>query len=341
MKSLTYRLWDAAGRPMEPLKGEPLGPESVPCKICGCINGAPYLKDKDAIPNTDTDLMYYRAAWSDVVCVPCAWVSQGQPPDTIRLWSLAYREDGKIENPGIFGEYLAGKNTSVERLANLPGVVFTNRSQWRPVVHLLCEPPDCDWSVCVANSGQIHIVRFGHINPGTSGWTVRFERQDVRSSGPEFSRLLFRVASLKAAGFRDDDIFSAAPSPASLMRGVEAWMTHANHIDYTAHIRSPLLELALFCCTKEYTDEWITYTAQLTDQRGALSGGGWTIAGYLKELQSGQDRPEEVLGPRSEGAPDRCGQGDDLREDGERDARPAPHRGRVQSEDKQLGLFDW
>jgi len=338
MTSLTQRLWIAAGQPMEPLPAVPHESNEA-CAVCGCICGLA-LHAKDGIPATDTDLMYYKAPSSRVVCVACRWVSQGQPPDTIRLWSLVYRKDSPLEDPGLFAAYLAGKSTSINALANLSGIIWTNRSQWRSVVHTLCSPPECDWAVCIANSGQIHTVRFGTINHGDH-WTVRFERQDVSSNADEFTRLLHRVAQLKSAGFRDAEIASGQPSPASLFRAVQAWHTHATHIDYTRHINSPALDLALFCCTKEYTDEWITYTAHIIASRGDSVGGCQDVAGDIGFLQSRQNRPEEVLGPRPKSAPNRSGQGSDIRANGQRDARPVTDRRGIHGKDQQVSLFDW
>lgn len=90
--SPTQKIHTLIGRP-DPSKDRGLGELDGPCLVCGheYPTGSP---SKYALSKTDTDHDRFAAPWSDMVCSACTWCSEGRPPDTLRMWSMLYREDG-------------------------------------------------------------------------------------------------------------------------------------------------------------------------------------------------------------------------------------------------------
>lgn len=304
----THAVHKAIGMP-QPQKAKGLRemhPEEF-CLVCGqtypeCVPA------NVAIPSTDTDRDRFIAPWSDVVCTACVWCSEGRPPDTIRMWSILYREDGDLENPGLFREYITAKQKEkgtsygVSALLGCEDVLaLVNKANLSSIVRTLVNPPQSPWAACLADSGQIHLLRFARMNVGRQ-WTILLEREEIEGDSDTFSRVLWHVASLRQAGFHTNDIETLSPHPRSLREAPLAWMTHARKV---LRERPDLRDLALFLCTKDFTDEYRSLSEEAVgpDYRNdSLKRGEQALAG-LPGLHTAREKgPEKVLevGPESD-----------------------------------------
>lgn len=340
----THVIHRLAGAPAPAKKGcDPEPWDGRTCLVCGYAYPT-VVPAKKAIPRTDTDGLNFRGVGSDVVCTACAWCSEGRPPDTLRMWSIVWRADG-LEAPSTFVDYINEKMAekdkwySVAWLIDSPGLALVNRSDMTPLIDTLIDPPDSPWFACVADSGQIHTVRFARMNAGPR-WTIRFEREDVSCHADDFAETLWRVACLRQAGFTHDEILSGRPEPRRLVdpEAFDAWTTHTEPL--ASWRGSAVLELASFFCTKDWTDAWKSRTeTKLRDARPRVVAGGGDRSplGVLGQHPAEEHPAPEVLGLGAEGGEGRSGQGGGLRSDGERDAQPAPdqpgvHQGVVQGD---------
>ena len=85
-------LWSAAGYPSPRRETSPAVGRCYWCATA--IDGlACPVADVISDSFTDQDQALERSsAW---LCCACAWAMTGRPPDTLRLWSIAYAEDGR------------------------------------------------------------------------------------------------------------------------------------------------------------------------------------------------------------------------------------------------------
>lgn len=225
--------WDAAGRPEHPKSVDVSGT----CLVCG-VDAARTLRAADGI-GKNFDLINASRPDSTRVCVPCAWALAGKPPKTFRMWSVVVTEAHMLA-------------------PSLPGVPYPsdghlhlcNRRDMSQITRILARPPGGAWAVCVAQSGQKHILPYTPVNHGDTAWTVRFEATNVTSTPGAFSTLLGAVASLRVAGHHTQTIVACAPNITALKGpGLEAWRTWEPVI--RPYRESPLIELAAFLTTKE------------------------------------------------------------------------------------------
>lgn len=80
----------AAGLP-DPRK--PLYPAGGPCYWCGEPVGEVACRVRDACGASFTDHDAAVSPESPWICGGCTWAMTGRPPDTLRGWTLVYRED--------------------------------------------------------------------------------------------------------------------------------------------------------------------------------------------------------------------------------------------------------
>lgn len=251
----TRIIWQLAGRP----DTQKAAPEDHPatCLVCGGHSEIT-VPEKKAIPRAEGDRDQFRAPWSDRVCVACLWCSEGRPPDTLRMWSIAYSEEG-VEDPGAFSAYMDEKHTperqlSVEPLRRArPQLALVNKGDLTPVTRLLCAPPeDGAYFVSVADSGHVHTVRNAVLNRGDT-WTIQFEREAITCAASDFARILYHACALRVGGFFNDEILSGEPGSRHLMDNPTCWMTHAPPLE--AWIGSSVLRFTLFTITRSTLDE--------------------------------------------------------------------------------------
>ncbi|HEY9474599.1 MAG TPA: hypothetical protein VIS06_12210 [Mycobacteriales bacterium] len=246
-------VWELAGRPVR----ESLNPEAVPgvCAMCGRTVDVSMPTAK-AIGGNFTDQYLLARPDSTRVCYACVWVCSGKPPDTVRMWTVAASEAAEFgpshpKAPGWGNSHL----------------LLTARNDMRQVVDLLADPPDADWVVSVAESGQKHHLPYARINHGTGQWTVRMDAVDVTATPGQFRTVLGHVLRLRAVKFSAGAIETLDPGNGLTAATLPVWRAHAEPL--APWRGSPLLHLTCFVIKKEHMDEYIgRYGAGDLDGRG-------------------------------------------------------------------------
>lgn len=233
--SATQIVWDAVGRPAHQHESDVA---TFLCAFCGwqSSSGVPI---KHAIKDSFSD---YRdlAVWSSThVCDACVWAMSGIPPNTIRMWSILWREDGHVPR------------SHENSLWHVKGAHFSNKSDLSAFVDVLLNPPSCRWLMALADSGQIHLLPFAVVNmPLAKQWQVRLERNDIRSTPDDFRVVHGHASCLYTAGFSKADILSGQPQPSAIYKhGIDVWREHGQALQ--PWFGSKQLELALFLIRKE------------------------------------------------------------------------------------------
>lgn len=286
-------VWELAGRPQRAsIVDEPV---SGVCAMCG--------RDVDRTLSTDralggnfTDQYLLARPGSNRVCYACVWVCSGKPPDTVRMWTVA-ASPGRLL-PASHPKAPWG-NTAVH---------LTARNDMRAVVGMLTDPPDGDWVVSLAESGQKHHLPYARINHGAGRWTVRMDATDITSTPGEFRGVLAHVLALRAAKFSAAAIEALDPGNALTAVTLPVWACHAEAL--MPWRGSPLLHLACWLPNKEHLDEYCdTYPAG-----GSARDGGGPGRAVLQPVAGqrglGHGVPAGLAGPRGVGD-DRGGGGGD------------------------------
>lgn len=233
---LVYRL---AGSPNLAATQDKLMTDNAPasCAVCGrrVDRHGPLAK---VAGQNFTDQYWLADPVSTRVCPACTWCLTGKPPNTIRMWTIlaAPGQEFPTSNPKAF-------------LQNTPGLMLTSRGDTKPVVDILCDPPDTDWVASVAISGQKHVLPFAHINHGTGPWRVRMETCTITSTPAEFGRIIDHAAHLRSAKHSADSVLHLTPGPLKTRAALALWQQHATPLHRFRG--SPVLELALWALTKE------------------------------------------------------------------------------------------
>lgn len=76
----------------------------------------------------------------------------------------------------------------------------------RVVVNTLADPPEGEWVVSVAESGQKHSLPYAVVNRGRARWRVRMDALDVDATPEDFRHVFAHVCALRARGFSAEDI---------------------------------------------------------------------------------------------------------------------------------------
>lgn len=163
MTAPTTLVWELAGRP-DPVPNIAALLEDVPgvCALSGEYEPrtAPLAK---ALGANFTDQSLYRAR-SDRVGPGALWCCSGKPPATLRMWSVVASRTAALpaSHPKAW-------------LQDTPGLHLTNRADTSVIIDTLLDPPEGEWLVTVAVSGQKHVVPYGTVNHRRDTWTVRME----------------------------------------------------------------------------------------------------------------------------------------------------------------------
>lgn len=244
MTTAAHFLWSLGGRPGHG-RTEVDTPPGAVCLCCGDpIATATCARATHAL---GVNYDFTRAARRDspVVDPACAWALAGRGLATLRLWTIA----------ATTGRALPASHPKCTVDLG-PQVHLTNRADMRAVAALLTDPPEGEWLVTVAMSGQKHVVPYSRTNRGAGRWTVRVENFDVTSDPVEFAALLARVAALRHAGFGPDQIAAVDPGTHLSTRSrLDAWRLHAEPL--TPYRGSPLLGLAATTPNKEHLDDYL------------------------------------------------------------------------------------
>lgn len=230
-------LWIAAGCP------DPRKPVRVVSGVCYWCGGraARGCRTRDVLGSSFTDHDAATAPASSWLCEPCTWAMTGRPPDTLRLWSVLYRED-RASPPSHRKAPPLGARIHLHNKADLSAFDAALR-----------DPPVGPWVCAIADSGQLHVVPFAAVNEGRAGWRVRFERLDVVATPAAYARLADAMATLYAAGFAKEEIARGAPAPHKL-RGDGAARWRTAEVTLAAQRGSPLFDLSLFLLRKGDAD---------------------------------------------------------------------------------------
>lgn len=229
-----HMAWEAAGRPTrEDTKDTPGS-----CLVCATSTDIS-VPAKKAL-GANFDYLTGRAQGSTIVCVPCTWALAGKPPATFRMWSIAVTASTTIPPSQDGAPY-----PSDGRLH------LCNRKDMTAIRQIMTRPPNDHWAVCIAVSGQKHLLPYAPVNtPGSPQWIVRFEAMDLSWTPGGFSACLAAVAELRVHGHHPDAIAAGQPSiPALKGDGLTAWRKHEPLI--RSYSGSPHIDLALLFTTKE------------------------------------------------------------------------------------------
>src|SRR5690606_31754397 len=77
---------------------------------------------------------------------------------------------------------------------------FTSRADMRVVVDILADPPEGEWVVSVAESGQKHSLPYAVVNRGRARWRVRMDALDADATPEDFRHVFAHVCALRPAG---------------------------------------------------------------------------------------------------------------------------------------------
>lgn len=234
-------LWDLAGRPGHGHRSVELD-EPTPCLVCAAPTEAG-VRGKDAL-GVNFDFTQAARPDSTWVCGGCCWALAGKPPATLRMWSI-------VADPA---RVMPASHPKCAVQAG-PHVLLTNRADMRTVAAMLTDPPDGEWLVTIAVSGQKHVVPYAQVNRGAGPWRIRFETCDVTSTPAEMAWLLGRVAALRQAEFGPDQIAQVDPGTHLSSRDrLAAWKAHGEPL--TPYRGSPLLGLAAAIPNREHLSEY-------------------------------------------------------------------------------------
>lgn len=210
------------------------------CAACGARSEAT-MPVARALGANFTDPSLWSRPHSTRVCAACTWCCAGRPPATIRGWSV-------VAAPGTRLAPCQPKAWSI--LHGRPGLCVTNRADPLPVARVLLDPPEGEWAVTVAVSGQKHTLPYTRTNRGAGQWTVRMETADVTADPARWRRVLRAAARLRAAGHGADAVRDAVPDLRAVKTRADLDAARP-HLDVLAPCaRSPLLDLALWCLTR-------------------------------------------------------------------------------------------
>jgi hypothetical protein len=251
--SMTYAMWEDAGCP-DIAKPKHPAPSCSFCAMCGnmMIFEMQAVRAKDAFGPGFTDFDKLPKPNSPWVCVPCVWAMGGQPPNTFRMWTVAYHQDNPAPPGNEKAVYPHGPNTQC-----------TSKADMSYPLTLLLQHQKTAWGLAIAESGQIHTLPFTVLNRGDTWgllfnhdhpWQVRYEREDIISTPREFGTVLYHVASLLLAGFIREDVMLLNPHPSKLVKyGISLWREHAEPLE--KYKKSPLLQMAMAFMKKETLDD--------------------------------------------------------------------------------------
>jgi hypothetical protein len=231
-----HMVWDLAGRPAP--KDPPSGDG-----VCGLCAASGVGHGKLGPNFTDRRI---QDGPGDLLCAACTWVLGGKPPATLRMWTLVARTDRPCPpsqpTAHACGEFLHA----------------TNRKDTRWVAATLADPPDGQWLVTYAESGQKHTLPFATVNVGGGAWTVRVDGADVTSTPGQWRTVLAHTAALRSAGFSAAAIESGQPPIVALKgNGLALWRAHFDGV-LAPFAGSGLLHLTNLMITKETSDHYIT-----------------------------------------------------------------------------------
>ena len=229
----TRLIWDLAGSPTPTM---PLDAVTGVCAVCDTPSDTTGRVDKVLGANFG-DRGHIKTG-TDRICPACAWCCSGRPPATLRMWSV-------IAAPGTS---LPGSHPKAW-IQDTPGLCLLNRANPGPVAAILAAPPESEWAVTVAYSGQKHVVPYADTNHGPGQWTIRVEDHYVTATPALWRDVHTAAMTLRRFGVPNDAVRIGEPRNIKTGDTLAEWRRHATVLD--PYLTSPLLDLALWTITKE------------------------------------------------------------------------------------------
>lgn len=239
----TQLVWKSAGFPKPRRISEDVG--ATRCAICGGWDE--YCLPLDTACPKSSFSGHQDMKWmeSEAVCRACTWSMEGRPPNTLRMWSILYREDCEA----------APSNSSAPNCG--PWVHLENKGNLDAVGHVLLNPPWKPWCLSIADSGKIHILPYTPTNTGEDRkcWIIRIERENVHGSINEFGKIMHSISVLVGSGFAKKYILSRDPPPGELVkRGINIWKDNIDELPVFGN--TSIERIALMIIRKDNADEW-------------------------------------------------------------------------------------
>ena len=232
-------VWGCAGSPEITLANVAKLVTDTPgqCAVCGFE--AERTADINRALGANFSDRSHLAVHTSRVCPACLWCCSGKPPATLRMWSI-------IAAPGM----TLPESNPKAWMQNTPHLALLNRSNPGPIAAVLASPPEGPWVVTVAYSGQKHVVPYAHVNHGAeAAWTVRAEDHNVTAHPDEWAAVHAAAMALRKLGVPADDVLAGQPRYIKSRAALVRWSRLDAHL--TGWHNSPLLNLALWCITKE------------------------------------------------------------------------------------------
>lgn len=238
MTASTVLVHALAGSP-EPIesKAKLLRPGDAECAVCArsVDRSAPV---RQALGDNFTDRSLFRSP-SDRVCAACLWCCSGRPPASLRMWSIVAipsqilpESNPKAWLQDIDGLYLGARGDTTGTLVD----------------SVLSAPPDGDWHVSIATSGQKHVAPYSDVQHGRGRWAIRMETVTVTGTPEEWAHIRGHALALRRLGVPAEDIQAGTPRHLHTADDLAAWRDHSTPL--TPYLGSPLLSLALWSITK-------------------------------------------------------------------------------------------
>lgn len=244
MTSAQLLIWETAGRPeVEGAKGKLLKPYPDMCSITG--EQEELTADaRRALGENFTDQSLWQAH-TGRVGQPALWCCSGKGRLSPRMWSWVCAP----------GEDLPD---SVDKAPiHVPGLCQTNRGNTRPVIDILLNPPSGEWVVCIAVSGQKHVLPYAVTNRGSGEWSVRMEDTTITATPTQWKTVFGLCLALRRLGVPADDITAGRPAYITTRDDLDRWRLLASLLD--PYRTSPLVQLALWCITKPILEDTNDY----------------------------------------------------------------------------------
>lgn len=186
-----------------------------------------------------TDRGMFRADGSGRVCAACLWCCSGKPPATVRMWSI-------VAAPG---QVLPASNPKAW-LQDTGGLYLGARGDVTGALvdSVLCAPPEGDWHVSVAQSGQKHVLPYADVNHGPTRWRVRFETVTITATPSQWVHVRSRALAIRRLGVPEPAVLAGRPDFIRTPDALAAWRDHNDALQ--PYLGSPLLSLALWTITK-------------------------------------------------------------------------------------------
>ncbi|WP_151530554.1 MULTISPECIES: hypothetical protein [Corynebacterium] len=137
------------------------------------------------------------------------------------------------------------------------GICQTNRGNTRPVIDILASPPEGEWVVCIAVSGQKHVLPYATTNRGRGPWAVRMEDTTITSTPEQWSTVLHTVLALRRLGVPADAIKTGEPAYIKTAEQLQQWQKLSTRL--APYAKSPITDLALWCITKPIMEDTNAY----------------------------------------------------------------------------------